>query len=188
MSSIQATRLRKGMLINHEGGLCRILEIHHITPGNKRGHVLTKMRDIRTGRLVDNKFRAEDDLDRATLIEHEMQYLYREGDLFHFMNTETYEQITLDSEALGDAVGYLLADTVISVEFYDGHPIGIEIPSVVELAVVETEPELKGATVSNVNKSAKLETGIQIQVPPFIKQGDRVRVNTTDGSYIERAK
>src|SRR4026208_2270889 len=101
MSSLQATRLRKGMLIKHENNLCRILELQHITPGNKRGHVLCKMRDIRSGRLIDNKFRSEDDVDRATLIEHEMQFLYREGDLFHFMNTENYEQVHLSQEVLG---------------------------------------------------------------------------------------
>jgi len=186
--ALQATQIRRGMVILHNGAPHRIIEFHHHTPGNLRAMVQTKMRNLKTGSSTEHRFRSTDTVDRAILEEHEMTYLYDDGNHYHFMNTETYEQITLDSEALGDAVGYLLADTVISVEFYDGHPIGIEIPSVVELAVVETEPELKGATVSNVNKSAKLETGIQIQVPPFIKQGDRVRVNTTDGSYIERAK
>ena len=132
--------------------------------------------------------RSTDAVDRAILEEHEMTYLYNDGDTYHFMNTESYEQIGLDAEALGDADGYLLPETVISVEFYEGQPMGIELPSVVELQIVETEPELKGATVSNVSKPAKLETGITIQVPPFIKQGERIRVNTTDGTYVERAK
>lgn len=186
--ALQATQIRRGMVILHNGVPHRVIEFHHHTPGNLRAMVQTKMRNLKTGSSTEHRFRSTDTVDRAILEEHEMTYLYDDGNLYHFMNTETYEQITLDGEALGDATGYLLADTVISVEFYDGHPIGIEIPSVVELTVVETEPELKGATVSNVQKPAKLETGIQIQVPPFIKQGDRIRVNTTDGSYIERAK
>jgi len=186
--AFQATQIRRGMVILHNGVPHRVIEFHHHTPGNLRAMVQTKMRNLKTGSSTEHRFRSTDTIDRAILEEHDMNYLYADGNHYHFMNTETYEQIALDSEALGDAVGYLLADTVITVEFYDGQPIGIEIPSVVELTVVETEPELKGATVSNVNKPAKVETGIQIQVPPFIKQGDRIRVNTTDGSYIERAK
>jgi elongation factor P len=186
--AFQATQIRRGMVILHNGVPHRVIEFHHHTPGNLRAMVQTKMRNLKTGSSTEHRFRSTDTIDRAILEEHDMNYLYADGNHYHFMNTETYEQIALDAEALGDAVGYLLADTVITVEFYDGQPIGIEIPSVVELTVVETEPELKGATVSNVNKPAKVETGIQIQVPPFIKQGDRIRVNTTDGSYIERAK
>ncbi|MGA1367429.1 MAG: elongation factor P, partial [Blastocatellia bacterium] len=113
---------------------------------------------------------------------------YTEGDTFHFMNTETYEQVGLTAEQLGDATGYMLPETVIKVQFYEGEPIGIDIPPVVELKVLETEPEVKGATVSNVGKPAKLETGITIQVPAFIKEGDRIRVDTTEGRYMERAK
>ena len=186
--AFQATQIRRGMVIVHNGAPHRVIEFHHHTPGNLRAMVQTKMRNLKTGSSTEHRFRSTDSIERAILEEHEMTYLYDDGTLYHFMNTETYEQITLDGEALGDAVGYLLADTVITVEFYEGQPIGIELPGVVELTVVETEPELRSSTVSNVNKSAKLETGIQVQVPPFIKQGDRVRVNTSDGSYIERAK
>ena len=186
--ALQATQIRRGMVIVHNGAPHRVIDFHHHTPGNLRAMVQTKMRNLKTGSSTEHRFRSTDSVERANLEEHEMNYLYDDGSLYHFMNTETYEQITLDSEALGDAVGYLLADTVIKVEFYEGQPIGIELPGSVELTVVETEPELKGSTVSNVNKTAKLETGIQIQVPPFIKQGDRIRVNTQDGSYIERAK
>jgi elongation factor P len=117
-----------------------------------------------------------------------MTYLYNEGDTYYFMNTETYEQVGLSADDLGDATGYMLPETVISVQFYEGAPIGIDIPPVVELLVVETEPEVKGATVSNVGKPAKLETGITLQVPAFIKQGDKIRVDTTEGRYMERAK
>jgi elongation factor P len=186
--SIQATQIRRGMVIIHNGVPHRVIEFHHHTPGNLRAMVQTKLRNMKSGSSTEHRFRSTDSVERALLEEHEMTYLYNDGNTYYFMNTETYEQIGLDSEALGDAVGYLLPETVISVEFFEGQPIGIELPQVVELVVVETEPELRGATVSNVNKPAKLETGISIQVPPFIKEGEKIRVDTTEGRYIERAK
>ena len=160
-------------------------------------HVLGARRFERSGLRVERHHHDEDersdrmaahDVERAILEDHEMTYLYNEGDMYYFMNTETYEQVGLSAEDLGDAVGYLLPETLINVEFYEGAPIGIEIPQVVVMTVVETEPEIKGATVSNVGKSAKLETGITIQVPAFIKEGEKIRVDTTEGRYIERAK
>lgn len=186
MSSLQATRLRKGMLIKYDGNLCRILELHHITPGNKRGHVLCKMRDIRSGRLMDNKFRAEDDVERATLDEHEMQFLYKDGDVFHFMNTETYEQIHLSQEVLGDSALYLLPDALIKVEFYDVEPVGIHLPLTVDLKVADTVPGIKGATASAQIKPATMETGLVVNVPSFINTGDLVRINTETGEYLGR--
>ena len=186
--AIQASHIRRGMTIIHNGSPHKVLEFHHHTPGNLRAMVQTKLRNLKTGSSTEHRFRSTESVERAILEEHEMTYLYNDGSTYHFMNTETYEQIGLDAEYLGDYVGYLLPETLIHVEFFDGQPIGVELPSVVELAVVETEPEVKGATVSNVNKTAKLETGINIQVPPFVKEGDRIRVNTEDGSYIERAK
>jgi elongation factor P len=175
------------MLIKFEGNLYRILDLHHITPGNKRGHVLCKMRDIRTGRLVDNKFRSEDDVERATLDEHEMQFLYREGDLFHFMNTENYEQVHLSQEVLGDSALYLLPDALIKVEFYDAEPVGIHLPLTVDLRVTSTVPGIKGATAAAQVKPATLETGLVVNVPSFINEGDQVRINTETGEYLGRA-
>src|SRR5262245_53421379 len=186
MSSLQATRLRKGMLIKYEGNLCRILELHHITPGNKRGHVLCKMRDIRSGRLMDNKFRAEDDVERATLDEHEMQFLYKDGDVFHFMNTESYEQIHLSQEVLGESALYLLPDALIKVEFYDTEPVGIHLPLTVDLKVADTVPGIKGATASAQIKPATMQTGLVVNVPSFINTGDMVRINTETGEYLGR--
>lgn len=186
MSSIQATRLRKGMLIKFENGLYRLLELHHITPGNKRGHVLCKMRDIRTGRLNDNKFRAEDDVERAVLDEQEMQFLYREGDFFYFMNTESYEQVHLSAEVLGDNALYLLPDAVIKVEFYEQEAVGIELPVTVDLKVTDTVPGIKGATASAQIKPATLQTGLVVNVPSFINEGDAVRVSTETGEYLGR--
>jgi elongation factor P len=174
------------MLIKYEGNLLRILELHHITPGNKRGHVLCKMRDIRSGRLMDNKFRAEDDVERATLDEHEMQFLYKDGDAFHFMNTETYEQIHLSQEVLGDSALYLLPDALIEVEFYDTDPVGIHLPLTVDLKVADTVPGIKGATASAQIKPATMETGLVVNVPSFINTGDVIRINTETGEYLGR--
>ena len=187
MSSVQATRLKKGNLISMDDALLRVIELHHITPGNKRGHVLCKLRDIRTGRLVDHKFRSEDDVERTILDEHEMQFLYRDGDLFYFMNTESYEQIHLSLEVLGDQALYLLPEAKISVEFYETDPVGIHLPLTVDLKVTDTVPGIKGATASAQVKPATLETGIVIQVPPFVNPGDTVKVSTDTGEYLSRA-
>jgi elongation factor P len=174
------------MLIRIDENLFRILDINHITPGNKRGHVLCKMRDIRSGRLLDNKFRSEDDVERATLDEHEMQFLYRDGDLFHFMNTDSYEQVHLSQEVLGDTALYLLPDSVIKVEFYEAEPVGIHLPLTVDLKVSDTVPGIKGATASAQIKPATLETGLVVNVPSFISSGDVIRINTETGEYLGR--
>lgn len=187
MSSVQASRLKKGMLVKFEGALVRVLEVQHITPGNLRAHVRSRMRDIRSGRLVDHKFRADDMVDRAILDERQMQFLYREGDMFVFMDTETYDQIHLSPEVLGDAVQYLLPDAVIGVELFDDAPVGLHLPPTVDLKVVETAPGIKGATASAQVKPATCETGLVVTVPSFINQDDVVRVNTETGEYMSRA-
>jgi elongation factor P len=186
-SSVQATRLRKGMLIKVGNDLFRILELYHLTPGNKRAHIQVRMRNIRTSTLADHKFRAEEDVERAVLDEREMQYLYNDGDLYYFMDTATYEQIHISSEALGDSKNYLVADSIIRVEFYDVEPVGIELPATVDLIVKETVPGIKGATASAQVKPATLETGLVVQVPPFVNEGDKIRVNTETGEYQSRA-
>jgi elongation factor P len=187
MASIQATRLRKGMLIKLGNDLYRILDLHHLTPGNKRAHIQVRLRNIRTMTLADEKFRAEEDIERATLDEREMQYLYHDGDLYHFMDTSTFEQFHISQEALGDSRYYLVPDSVIRVEFYEDEPVGIELPQTVDLTVRETVPGIKGATASAQVKPATLETGLVVQVPPFVNEGDRIRVNTETGEYQSRA-
>jgi elongation factor P len=186
MSFIQATRLRKGMLIKVGNDLFRILELHHLTPGNKRAHIQVRMRNIRSTMLADHKFRAEEDVERATLDEREMQYLYSDGDSFYFMDTSTFEQIHITSEALGDSKNYLIPEATIRVEFYDVEPVGIELPPTVDLLVKETVPGINRATASAQVKPATLETGLVIQVPPFVNEGDTVRVNTETGEYQSR--
>ncbi len=186
MSSVQASRLKKGMLIKFDGALVRVLELQHITPGNLRAHVRSRMRDIRNGRLVDHKFRADDTVDRAILDERQMQYLYREGDMFVFMDMETYEQTHLSTEVLGDAAPYLLPESVISVELHEESPVGIHLPPTVDLKVVDTSPGIKGATASAQVKPATCETGLVVTVPSFVNNDDVIRVNTETGEYLSR--
>ena len=185
-SFIQATRLRKGNLIKVGNDLFRILELHHLTPGNKRAHIQVRMRNIRTLTLADEKFRAEEDVERATLDEREMQYLYNDGDHYYFMDTSTYEQIHISREALGDSSGYLIPESIIRVEFYGEEPVGIELAPTVDLVVKETVPGIKGATASAQVKPATLETGLVVTVPSFINEGDKIRINTETGEYQSR--
>jgi len=187
MATIPATRLRKGMLIKIDNDLFRALDVMHVTPGNLRGFVRVKMRNIRSGVLADNRFRSEDVVERAVLDEREMQYLYKDGDDYYFMDTGTYDQIHISSEALGDSVNYLKGEMTIQVEFYGTEPVGIELPQSVDLKVTDTAPGIKGATASNQIKPATLETGVVVNVPPFINTGDVVRVNTETGEYLSRA-
>ena len=186
MSSIQATRLKRGMLIKIDNELFRVLDLQHFTPGNKRGFVQAKMRNIRTGVQGDNKFRAEEDVERAILDERQMQYLYRDGDSFHFMDTSTYEQLHIDAEVLGDNASFIIPESTITVEFYEEKPVGIELPITVDLKVVDTVPGINRATASAQVKPATLETGLVVQVPPHVNIGDVIRVGTADGEYQKK--
>jgi elongation factor P len=185
---IQATQLRPGMIIFYENDLFRVTAIHHLTPGNKRGFMQTKMKNLKTGIGTEKKFRSEDRLEQAMLDSRAMQYLYAEGDLHTFMDTQNYEQTSLPAEEIGDLLQFLLPNQVVEIQLYDGRPVGISLPSTVELEVVETEPSFKGATASASYKPAKLETGVTVQVPPFIQVGDKVRVDPSERTYLERIK
>ncbi len=176
------------MIIVHAGELYRVTAVHHLTPGNKRGFMQTKMKSLRTGIGTEYKFRSEDRVDQAILDNRQFQYLYAEGDMHTFMDTENYEQITLSADTIGDLLNYLLPESMVGIEFHDGKPVGINPPSTVDLKVVDTEPSMKGATASASYKPAKLETGVTVLVPPFVQVGDKVRVDPTDGSYQERVK
>ena len=187
MATIQATKLRKGMLFKLENDLYRALDVQHVTPGNLRGFVRVKARNLRSGTLADNKLRSEDLVERATLDERAMQYMYNDGSDYYFMDTDTFEQIHISSENLGDSVNYLIAEMVIQVEFYGSEPVGIELPQTVDLLVQDTPPAIKGATASAQLKPATLETGLVVQVPPFVSTGDKIRVNTETGEYLARA-
>jgi elongation factor P len=184
---LAATQLRPGMVIKFNNELYSVFSMTHRTPGNLRGFVQAKMRSLRTGSMTEHRFSSEDKVEKAVLDQQDMEYLYDDGEYFYFMNIENYEQMHLTKELLGDATDYLIPQLKVQVEFYEGKPISVELPPTVDMTVVETEPGLKGATVSNVTKPAKMETGLVVQVPPFISEGEKIRVNTSEGTYQERA-
>jgi len=184
---ISSTQMRPGMVIKYNNELYSIFSVNHRTPGNLRGFVQAKMRSLRTGSMMENRFSSEDKVEKAMLDEQEMEYLYDDGEYYYFMNTENYEQMHLMKDLLGDATQYLIPQLKVKVEFYEGKPISVELPATVDMLVMETEPSLRGSTVSNVTKPAKLETGLVVQVPAFIVEGERIKVNTAEGTYQERA-
>lgn len=185
---INATQIRKGMIIKVENDLYKVLDTTHITPGKGQALMQTKLRRISDQSLHDYRFRSRDRVEQAFLDTIEMEYLYQDGSDHIFMNTETYEQIRLSEEVLGDTVNYLIPNVVFTIEMFEGQPVGVSPPMTLELKVVTTAPFLKGATQSASNKPATLETGITIQVPQFIKEGDLIRIDTREDKYIERAK
>jgi elongation factor P len=185
---MKANNLRRGMIVKFEGDLWRVFDVEHQTPGNLRARVQTKLKNLRNGAMKDYRFRSEDDVEKAHMEQKQMQFLYRDGSDFHFMDTDSYEQIHMTDEALGDAVNYLIAETFITVDLYEGNPVGIELPTTVELKIIETTPEVKGATASAQRKPATLETGLVVQVPSFVKEGEVIRITTEDGQYLERVK
>lgn len=185
---ITATQLRNGTVIKYQNDLYRVMSVTHVTPGNWRGMVQTKMRNMRTGLSTENRFRSEDKVERVTLEQHAMEFLYQDGEDYHFMNSENFEQVVLKKEDLGDVVGYLTPNSRVSVEFHESQPIGVEMPKSVDLKVVDVPPAIKGATVTNVLKPATMETGIVVQVPNFVETGEVIRVDTSTGEYQSRAK
>lgn len=185
---IKATLLRAGMIIKHEGDLHVVYNVDHRTPGNKRAAMQTKMRNLRSGAMIDYRFRAEDFIDKVTVDEIDFEYLYTDGEGHHFMNTENYEQLALQNDVVGDAKDYLIPNMPVKIEYYDSKPIGVLLPDTVDLTVVETEPSIQKATASAVMKPAKLETGLVINVPPFVGTGDKVKVDTSEARYIQRVQ
>jgi elongation factor P len=185
---MKATNIRKGNILRINDVLYRVMNMDHVTPGKGRAHVQTKLRKLVDGTQTEMRFRSTDDVEKVALESKEMQYLYSDADGHHFMDTSTYDQVKLNEEILGDGKDYLIPDTVIMMEWFEGQPIGVELPPVVDLKVVETAPGIKDATASAQRKPAKLETGLVIQVPSFIEEGEVIRVSTIDGSYSERAK
>lgn len=183
-----ATQLRVGMTIIYNGEPCKVTMVQHVTPGKGRGMVQSKLKNLNTGTAFENRFRSDEKIERAFLEQREMEYLYNSEDDYYFMNTETYEQISLSRDDLEGFVCYLIPNVRFKVDFFEGKPVGIEPPKVVEMKVVDTAPELKGATATSSQKPATLETGLVVNVPSFIENGQVIRVDTADGTYIERAK
>jgi elongation factor P len=185
--AIPATQLRPGMIIKHNNDLHSVFSVEHRTPGNLRAFIQAKLRNLRTGAMFEHRFRSPDPIEKINVDETQMEYLYNDGDGYYFMNTENYEQLHLTRDILGDAVDYLIPNLQIRVEFYNGKAVGVELPQTVELTVLETEPGLKSATASSVTKPAKTETGLVVQVPPFINEGEKIKVDTAEGVYLSRA-
>src|SRR6202795_1278739 len=185
---MRATQLRPGMTIRHEGELFTVHSVDHRTPGNKRAAMATKMRNLRTGSMMEYRFRAEEFLDKVTVDEIDFEYLYSDGEGHHFMNTENYEQLALQNDIVGDSKDYLIPNMSVKIEYYDDKAIGVMVPDTVDLKVIETEQTIQKATASAVMKPAKLETGLVVNVPPFVNEGDRIKVDTSEGRYIQRVQ
>ena len=185
--AIPATHLRPGMIIKHNGELHLVFKVEHRTPGNLRAFIQAKLRNIKSGSMFEHRFRSADSIEKVVVDEISMEFLYADGDDFYFMNPVDFEQTIVKRETLGDAVEYLTPNLQIKVSYHDGNAVGIDLPASVELTVVETEPGLKSATASSVSKPAKTETGLVVQVPAFINEGEKIRVDTSEGAYLSRA-
>ncbi|MGA2569480.1 MAG: elongation factor P [Terracidiphilus sp.] len=185
--AIPATQLRPGMIIKHNDQLHVVFKVEHRTPGNLRAFIQAKLRNLKSGAMFEHRFRSADAIEKVVVDEIPMEFLYADGDDYYFMNPTDFEQTVLKASTLGDAVEYLTANLRIHVSYFDGQPVGIELPGTVDLEVIETEPGLKSATASSVTKPAKTETGLVVQVPPFINQGEKIRVDTSEGAYLSRA-
>jgi elongation factor P len=185
--SIPATQMRPGMIIKHKDQLHLVFKVEHRTPGNLRAFIQAKLRNIRTGAMFEERFRSADAIEKVVVDEVSMEFLYNDGDDYYFMNPVDYEQTVLKGSTLGDAIEYLTPNLQIKVSYHDGQAVGIDLPASVELTVVETEPGLKSATASSVTKPAKTETGLVVQVPAFINEGEKIRVDTSEGAYLSRA-
>jgi elongation factor P len=184
---ISTNDFHTGVTIEYEGDIYNVLEFQHVKPGKGNAFVRSKLKNLRSGAIIDKTFRAGEKLARAHLERKEMEYLYREDNFFHVMDMESYEQITISEEQLGDGVKYIKENDRLNVILYKEEIVGVDIPFTVTLAVAETEPGVKGDTASGASKPAKLETGLVVQVPLFVNEGDLIRVDTRTGNYIERA-
>jgi len=186
--AMPATQIRRGMVLVFEGDPCRVVEFRHHTPGNLRAMVQAKLKNLRTGSNFEHRFRAADSIEKASMETHELEFLYQGGDTYHFMNTENYDQLEMDEEMLGDNAQWMQPGMKIVAEYYNGRPIGIQLPNTLTLEVVDTAPVMKSATKTASTKPAKLENGVTVNVPEFVSTGEKVRVNPTTGEYMDRAK
>jgi elongation factor P len=176
------------MIINHNGEPCRVTEVDHVTPGKGPGHVQAKMKNIETGTNVQHRFRSDEKFEKIFLDRKQMQYLFSADGMHTFMDTETYEQVALSDEIMGHAVNYLIPDLEIEVEYLEAKPVGVELPTTVDLTVTETTPHLKGSTVTSSYKPATVETGLEVQVPPYIENGTKVRIDTREDKFLSKVE
>jgi elongation factor P len=185
--AIPATQMRPGMIIKHNEQLHLVFKVEHRTPGNLRAFIQAKLRNLKSGAMFEHRFRSADAIEKVVVDAVTMEFLYNDGDDYYFMNPEDYEQTVLKHSTLGDAVEYLTPNMQITISYFDGIAVGIDLPQTVELTVIETEPGLKSATASSVTKPAKMETGLVVQVPPFINEGEKIKIDTSEGTYLSRA-
>ncbi len=185
---MNANDIRKGMIITHDGDLCKVMDFRHHTPGNLRAMVQAKLRNLRTGNQFEHRFRSNDDIDQAYIRQHEMEYMYSDGHAHHFMNTESFEQIEIAEEDLGDAAAWLEPGLKLQVQFHDVKPIGVELPKQIRARIKETQPMVKGSTQSSSYKPAILDNGVTVQVPPFVTEGEEIIVDPVENRYLERAR
>ncbi|MBO8142644.1 MAG: elongation factor P [Firmicutes bacterium] len=184
---ISVNDLRKGLTVQLDGEVFSVVDFLHVKPGKGAAFVRTTLRNVRTGAVMERTFRAGEKIERAHVETREMQYLYSTGDEYVFMDTKTYDQVTLTREQLGNAPDFLKENMNILIQFFEGQAIGVELPTAVELQVVHTEPGFKGDTAQGATKPATLETGLVVQVPLFVNEGDTVKVDTRTGEYLSRA-
>ena len=184
---MQANDLRKGQVINFNGESCLVMEVMHRTPGNLRAFVQAKLRNLRTGRSGDQRFNSTESVEVLTTDRQTLELSYIERDTWFFMNPTSYEQFELNETLIGDAKNYIVPSGTVEVLFVDDVPVSVDLPSSVNLKIVESADGVKGDTASNVQKPAKLETGLVVQVPLFIKEGETIKVSTDNGAYMGRA-
>jgi len=188
MAKVEAVEIRPGNLLEWDKRVWRVLKSYHVHVGGRGGAFMqVEMKDIEAGTKTNQRFRTEDKVERAFVDARDMQYLYQDGDSYVFMDQENYEQINLSAEFLETQSGFLMPEMKVQVNFYNGRPIGIQLPPSVVLTVADTEPGIKNSTATNSFKPAKMETGVTVQVPPFISTGDKIKVDTNEGKYMERA-
>ncbi len=186
--AMSASQIRRGNVIMHEGAPCRVIEFQHIKPGKGPAYMQTKMRNIVSGVIFEYRFRSADSVEKAAMSTRELQFLYHDGQHHYFMDKETFEQFPISDAALGEEGHWLVPNMDVQVEFLEGEPLGIELPRILELEVVETEPGVRGDTRTSVTKPAKLENGVTVQVPAFVDKGEIIRVDPSEGTYIERVR
>jgi elongation factor P len=185
--AITTNDLKNGMTLNLPEGLYQVVEFQHVKPGKGGAFVRTTLKNVRTGAVVDRTFRGGEKVDQAVIDKREMQYLYRDGSDFVFMDNESYEQLNVAPAALGDSANFIVDGSTVQLAMYNTEIVGVELPAAVELTVSETEPGIQGDRVSGARKPATLETGLVVQVPLFVNTGDRLKVDTRSGEYITRA-
>jgi elongation factor P len=185
--AMPATQIRRGMVLVFEGEPVRVVEFRHHTPGNLRAMVQAKLKNLRSGATFEHRFRAADAVERASMETHDLEFMYQGGDTYHFMNTENYDQLEIEVETLGDSAQWMQAGMKIQAEYYNGRPIGIRLPNSLTLEVTDTAPVMRSATKTASTKPATLENGVTVNVPEFVRTGEKIRVNPETGEYLDRA-